>query len=130
MTLRQALAALTVIASLATPSAAAPNRTLNDSGNAFLEQCKSPASTTDRLICLAYVRGLVEGIDISQFVSSGGQSVSSQRRICTPDTAEAQQLLDVITAHLVRNPTNRHVPTRVIAYGALRQAYPCRGSSK
>ncbi|GAC1574538.1 MAG: hypothetical protein NVS3B5_04890 [Sphingomicrobium sp.] len=112
------LMAIAGILGIATPALADADM-LDQSGNAFLQNCADQTPGYHPVECSTYVLGFNEGIDVSQQAEAFGV------KLCIPKQATAGQLTDVILAYIESHPADRHQPTKLLAYYALGQAYHC-----
>jgi hypothetical protein len=79
-------------------------------GNELLSQCLS--QDTGSVVCVAYVRGVVDTILII-----GG--------MCIPDVVVVGQVRDVGIRYLKAHPENRHLPAVNLLANAIANAWPC-----
>src|SRR5882757_4918762 len=76
-------------------------------GNRFYALCGDAVGQTakpDRIVCLAYVKGLYDMAGYLQPASKAGL-------VCAPDGVTMDQYLDILLAYLRDNPERRHALT-------------------
>lgn len=117
--MRGALVPLMVMAGILGTPAPAKADVLNQSGNAFRENCADQTPGYHPVECSTYVMGFNEAVDVSQ------QAAAFGIKVCIPKEATAGQLTDVILAYIESHPADRHQPTKLLAYYAFGQAYHC-----
>lgn len=79
-------------------------------GNELLRMMRGSAD--DRAIAIGYVTGVTDAVKTPQ--------------ICTPDSATAGQVHDVVRKFLVDEPQHRAASADVIVRAALMVAWPCK----
>jgi len=84
----------------------------------------SDIDTADAFICLAFIGGLRDGELLGEVAALGG-SRSPGRVICVPQQVDTDQLARVVVKYLEANPARLHERNSVLAFSALREAFPC-----
>ncbi|WP_366512532.1 Rap1a/Tai family immunity protein [Mesorhizobium sp.] len=78
-------------------------------GNELHTQCgKAPPP-----FAYGYIFGLIDVYD------------QKQGYFCLPSSVKGEQLFDVVCRYIDAHPDERHLPASVLAYRALRLAWPC-----
>lgn len=96
-----------------------------ESGNVFFDVCTN-ASPSMNTACVAYVKGLMEGMEIGQYAAQTEAGLKAARVIwCRPDTLTPVQTRDVLLKYLRDNPEHRDLGTSLLAYEAWHEAWPC-----
>lgn len=106
------------VALLTAPAAAHASMT----GNEFLRL----AETSPRGAEL-YASGFLDATAMTDLMKLGlpAETRRLPARICPPDRAEPQQVVDIIVRELRAKPEERHKPVPVIAWFALAQFWRC-----
>jgi hypothetical protein len=94
------------------------NQVLNlANGNSFFDFCR--AGTQQKQICIMYVKGVLDGAHVQA-------SLTKQRQAyCQPRGATLEQALDILLKFMTDNPGDRHREVRLLAFAALKAAWPC-----
>jgi hypothetical protein len=120
-------------AALAGAQAASPTRQL-ETGREWLARCGSleQASGSDPRAddggqtppqdCLGWVEGL---LDINEIYRGLGALEKTGEGFCTPLTATATDAARAVARYFRDHPDALHFSARILAYMALRQAFPC-----
>jgi hypothetical protein len=88
-------------------------------GNNFYTLCSDAVGpTADRLVCLAYVKGLYDMAGYLQPPSKAGL-------VCAPDAVTMDQYLDILLKYLRDNPERRQALTAELMWEAVSKVYPC-----
>ncbi len=66
-------------------------------GNGFYQRCQAPVDNAAKSTCIAYLRGLADGI-------AGTWGVG-----CAPQGVTYQQRYDILLKYLAENPASRHL---------------------
>jgi len=72
--------------------------------------------------CLAWVEGL---IDINEIYRGLGALEKTPEGFCTPPAATVADAARAVARYLAEHPDALHFSARILAYMALRQAFPC-----
>ena len=80
-------------------------------GNGFYQRCKVPEDNYAKWTCIAYLRGLADGI-------AGTWGLG-----CAPVSATYQQRYDILLKYLTDNPANRHLDMAVLYNAAIFAAF-------
>ena len=96
------------------------------SGNNLLLDCNAQKSEPNHYQqgarCLAYVLGAHDGLEIYQ-------AFTMTRIFCVPAKVTAEQMRDIVIAHLRNNPARRHHGAVNAESKALMDAFPCPSGS-
>ncbi len=127
----------------AVPVAAQRDEMLYDSGNAFVRACssvsKASKETTDaedtlNVGCIAYVRGLSDGIKAERYrVIVLDRTKTSEPFFCEKkvDELEGGQAVRILLKYIRNNPETANNPVGALFMFAMREAFPpCPESSK
>ena len=90
------------------------------------EWCTRPAPENN--VCLAYIKGLVEGFFWGGYYSTGGKAASNadvRHLICPPKNATPDQYRLIYIKWAEANPARLGEPTVVTALAAFTSAFPC-----
>lgn len=91
-----------------------------ENGNEIFTKCTSREGSStyyqDTSYCLAFVVGVVDMLTLSREIEGKSD--------CTPATATAGQLRDVVLSFLQGNPAERHRPAALLVLAAMRKSYP------
>lgn len=90
------------------------------SGNELTAQCVS-ADRQQQSHCSGYITGAMDGISISETISTPGT-----HSFCVPAIANPTQIVDVVKNYIRNNPAQRSRTASAIVYLALREAFPCK----
>jgi hypothetical protein len=82
-------------------------------GNGLYEHCRDPQDPKQKLVCAAYVRGMVDGL-LEQGLSN-----------CIPRDVTHEQAADIALRFLQDNPALRHFPSAALAKLSFWQAFNC-----
>jgi len=99
-----------------------------ETGRAWLARCGMvvEASTAPERrasdACLAWVEGL---IDVNEIYRGLGALEKTSEGFCTPPTATVVEAAHAIARYLHDRPDALHFSARILAYMALRRAFPC-----
>jgi hypothetical protein len=74
--------------------------------------------------CVAWVEGLV---DINEIYRGLGALEKTTEGFCTPSSATIEQAASAVARYLEEHPAVLHFSARILAYVALREAFPCTG---
>jgi hypothetical protein len=128
---------LVVVATYLSASTAQPDhddKTLMDSGNAFVRLCSSMEKLdADKEMaefervqvmgCAAYVQGLSDGMVFeSGFMENG--KIKAPLPYCLAEGVEVGQKVRITLKYIRDNPAKAHLPTRVLFFYAMGQAFP------
>jgi hypothetical protein len=119
---------LLLILSLAPASEPQGASHVSDSGNGFLEACKSVERDFDQNhafdsgICMGWIQGFVEGLTVSDEFR---QTPAEKRMICPSKEVTLIQFFRVVKKHIDEQPERAHLATRYLASEALVKAFPC-----
>ena len=102
----------------ASPSAQTPAVSRIETGEEWLARC----GTADAAGCVAWVEGLV---DINEIYRGLGALEGTTEGFCMPDSASVTQAFEAVRGYMARHPDARRFSARMVAYMALRQAFPC-----
>lgn len=129
---RGLLACVLVVLSAA-PAAAqahAPSRQVVETGREWLARCgalvkaDAAASLQSRAdnACVGWIEGL---IDINEIYRGLGALEKTSEGFCTPPTATVEDAARAVARYFQVHPDALHFSARILAYMALRQAFPC-----
>jgi hypothetical protein len=137
--IRRASGALLVvlIATCLSASPAEPghdDETLMDSGNAFVRLCSSiEKAEADKEMtgfeqlqtmgCAAYVEGLTDGMKFESSLVEDGR-IKAPTPYCLIEGVTAGQKVRITLKYVRDNPAKAHLPTRVLFFDAMGQAFP------
>jgi hypothetical protein len=82
-------------------------------GNDLFERCASHSGTYDFGMCLGYVQGLSDALNMDG-------------NVCAPPHITVGQARDIIMLYLRNKPEYRHISASLLAGTALREAFPAR----
>jgi hypothetical protein len=88
------------------------------SGNGYLRNCSAAVDSENAFrlgVCFGYLDGWLER----------DSAFDKQRLVCRPQTANNQQLMDVVLKYLRDNPQDRHKPIAQHLLNSLPAAFPC-----
>ncbi|MBI3049879.1 MAG: hypothetical protein HYY76_16370 [Acidobacteria bacterium] len=74
------------------------------------------------IACLAWVEGL---IDINEIYRGLGALEKTSEGFCTPASATVEEAARAVVQYFEAHPDALHFSARILAYMALRQAFPC-----
>lgn len=103
-------------------------------GNELLDACSKKDEPFYQAFCTGYVSGLVEGLKLGATIPLFHKNMSGPEAdekssqalgYCIPEEVTTGQEMDVISQYLVQHPTERHQTARLLAWAALREAFPC-----
>jgi len=122
--MRRLLAAGAVIAAMMSISAVA--RADFATGNTLYDKCVAPEGSAELLYCAVYVSAISDaargGVSHDGVAGPGVWGFKE----CSPETATARQLVDIVKRYLVTHPENRHFGASVVVAAALAEAFPCK----
>lgn len=97
-------------------SSAAPAYAQFTTGNSLTEACQNDVDSRPFQAgrCFGLIIGLIDGVS------------AIPNNVCLPRDATAGQMVDLVKAHLARNPQSRHRPAAYLVAEALLQSFPCR----
>ena len=84
-------------------------------GNGFLAFCQRPASDVQKVACVAYTRGIIDGLGVVNQID------------CGPANATYQQRHDLLLKYIQDNPRDRHETTPWLYLLSQWAAYNCLG---
>jgi hypothetical protein len=84
-------------------------------GNRLYSFCQSPSGSAEFTTCVGMIAGLSDGIWLGY-----------SREICLPPRATVGQIKDVFMNYLADRPQDRHLPSAVLMFNALKASFPCR----
>ena len=90
-------------------------------GNQLYLECNS-ANTYDVAICLGYVMGILDQIELYADVS--------KTQTCIPANVTAGQVKDVVVKQMNDDPANRNLPASSIVFEAAFKAWGCEPPPK
>jgi hypothetical protein len=94
------------------------NQVFNPSnGNSFFDFCRS--GTQQKQICIVYVKGLLDGAQLQASMTKQKQAY------CQPRGSSPEQAIDILLKFMTDNPGDRHRDARLLAFAALKAAWPC-----
>lgn len=106
------------------------------SGNRLLAACEqgeilistpdgtpTNANMREASICLGYIVGFRDGIEIGEQPASG---LPGKKLYCEPPNVTHRQVMRVAVKWLRANPQRLHEPGAVLLAFALRDAFPCK----
>jgi len=95
-----------------------------ETGRAWLARCGALAQTTAqaRAACLSWVEGL---IDLNEIYRGLGALEKTPEGFCTPSNATVDEAVRAVARYLEAHADALHFSARILAYMALRQAFPC-----
>jgi hypothetical protein len=73
-------------------------------------------------VCVGWVEGLV---DLNEIYRGLGALEQTREGFCTPPTATVADAARAVARYLRDHPDALHFSARILAYMALRQAFPC-----
>jgi len=125
--------AVVVFCALSIPAFA---KSLADSGNAFLAECSAldrahDSNLTDlekvqNMQCLSYLEGLIDGAFYENVrIEMKGKAKAQPLPYCRPEGVGNIQLARVALKYVRDNPEKGHLPTAVLVFTALGNAFPC-----
>ncbi|HZR32047.1 MAG TPA: Rap1a/Tai family immunity protein [Terriglobales bacterium] len=101
-----------------------------ESGTEFLAKCSTipddRKSTYDSLACVMWLKGFVDGAAAAGAYHLAQSGSSLKADICYPDGNTLLQNTKVIVKYMNDNPSTLHQPTSVLAFKALKEAFPCK----
>ncbi len=87
----------------------------------LLQSCQKGEATSDRWICLAYVRGFAEGVgSYRNLINAPAHSYA-----CVPESVQPDQLRLVFVKWALENPEKLHWPARNGVFTALLKNFHC-----
>lgn len=102
------------------------------SGNSLHEECQSSRDG----LCFGFITGVFEGLRLGVALEEGGaqnedegrtlEQATARLQYCPPADATYRQLVDIAANFLEEHPEARHLSARVLIWGAMREAFPCR----
>lgn len=109
---------------------AAPANAQPESGSRWLAKCAAPAHAeppadnqgVEKEVCLGWVTGL---LDLNEIYRGLGALERTSEGFCVPADATLEQAARAVVQYLKDHPSDLHVSARMLAYMALRQAFPC-----
>lgn len=113
-----------------------PKEFPSTSGNAFVRSCSSiekddsqttRTDFTNTVSCVAYVEGVVQGVQVEIAYSKGTTGNEPPSPFCLPDSAENGQIVRVILKYVRNHPEEAHKSTVSLTIEAMREAFPCHG---
>jgi hypothetical protein len=122
---------IALVYAVSTPAFANP---LDRSGNDFLAKCSAldkDAGFTDvemarNMECLSYIRGLIDGATYEIAATDLGKTKKAEALpFCRPKGVGDVQFLRAALKYVRDNPEKAHLPTVVLIFAALRNAFPC-----
>jgi len=129
------LAARTLLACALVPLWAAPaaaqahaSSRAPETGREWLGRCGAPvkehaaAPARSDEACLAWIEGL---IDINEIYRGLGALEKTSEGFCTPPIATVEEAARAVARYFETHPDALHFSARMLAYMALRQAFPC-----
>jgi Rap1a immunity proteins len=107
-----------------TASQVSPQRTPDiRNGNGLLEACGSDEGGLDSGLCVGYIEGATDGLDVANDVLERRYGVP--RPFCVPAGATVGQRHDIVVKYLKDNPDKRHNESALLIGLALHEAWPC-----
>ena len=126
-------ALLVLLAGSVTARGQAPGpATPPETGGAWLARCGAVAregapparAGNDAGACLGWIEGL---LDINEIYRGLGALEKTSEGFCTPDKATVAQAAAAVARYFDEHPSVLHFSARMLAYMALRHAFPCPG---
>ena len=111
---------------------------LDESGNVFLEKCtafeKANSDTTTKELlevnqCLAYLRGVMDGVEVERRWLGGGDEAKYPLPFCIPPDVSTGQILRITLKYIRNNPEIAHYTTAMLVVNALGFTFPCTTTS-
>lgn len=99
-------------------------------GNGFYELCKA-----DTLVCTGYIDGWIDSWHLHRsFIFEKYRKTTPNLKfedvktlpVCLPENHTISQLGEIFYKYLANHPELRHLQTGVLAYKAMRKAFPCK----
>ncbi len=92
-------------------------------GRELAHRCEAEIGDPDTLVCNAYIIGSVDQLMAEQSVWGRGHA-----KICLPDKISVEDLRQVVSDHMRRDPPGPGVAASGLVVGAVLAAYPCPGN--
>ena len=83
------------------------------SGNKIFADCSAPNSSAQRSICLGYIAGMADALEIAKLW-------------CPPEGVTVGQTVDIVMKYLREHPEERHLTASGEGGLALAIAFPCK----
>jgi hypothetical protein len=99
---------------------------LSDSGNAFLAQCDTDGDSIEKQACKIWDDGFLNGLGAGIAAASPEGVDPEKTVVCFSKTATYGHLLPLILKYIKDHPKEADQPTAVLAFAALREAFPCK----
>jgi len=105
-----------------------------NTGYDLLKTCESE-KVNDKLACLNYITGVIDGIAFQRGFMIGILSAATQTRLtkypvlkhyCIPHGATFGQLRLILTKYLFEHPDVLHIIPPILIRDALQNAFPCK----
>jgi hypothetical protein len=119
---RVALAVMIVVLTASRVSVAQQPTTDFSKGNGLLKVCSSDR-TVDSDICLGYIVGAADGLDLMN--DQVKKKCNRSRSFCYPSGVAFGQIRDVVINYLKANPDKRQDDSALLVELAMNQAWPC-----
>lgn len=115
MKLLSVICALAALGLSAGSARAQKMRTYFKTGEDLLIACKRPHDNN----CAGYLQGVVDAVGALQFANV------APARLCVPEGASAQSIIDIVVKQLNDNPKDRWRPAADLVIPAVVAAWPC-----
>jgi len=94
------------------------------SGTDLYKICNAePKGGTESISCIAYIRGLVDGLFMADHMASSGL------RYCPPESLSADQAVLIVQKHFREHPEQLNREAGAVAALALYGAFDCKNSN-
>ena len=88
-------------------------------GNQLIEYCRAGDESRDQPICLGYILGAAEGINLF------ANNALATQPYCFPDGVTADQVVNIVLNFSEAHPEDLHLTASFSVLGALTEAWPC-----
>ncbi len=106
-----------------------------DSGNAFVRLCSAadePGNSSfsnEQVVvamdCMAYVRGVVDGIELSSRLAEFKTKQNALKLFCRPDNVEGGQMVRIVLRFIRDHPERAQFLTEILILKSMENAFPC-----